>query len=235
MNKKLLAISLALSIAIITLPVFAGDNISITPPGLRRRLINDIRKDKKDLRQDTKELKKDLKGKGIKIIDGIVTTKGSSSITVTKDSKTYTVNVDSNTKFRRHFWGKSSLDEISVNDHVNVWGKFTNDTKTSILAMMIRDISIQKRKGVFIGMISNLRGNTFTLNSEHRGPQAVTLNGSTKCVDRKMQAINCLADLKNDHRIGLKGTWNKTNNTISEVTQVKDYSLPIKPTGMTNK
>jgi len=28
----------------------------------------------------------------------------------------------------------------------------------------------------------------------------------------------------------VKGMWDKTNNTITEVTHVKDYSLPPKPT-----
>ena len=230
MNKKLIIVSLVLSIAITALPVFADDNTSATPPGWRRKLFNDVKNDRKDLRKDTKELKKDFKGKGIKIIDGVVIAKSSSSLTVTKNGKTYTVNIDSNTKFRRHFWGNSSLDEIAVNDHVNVWGKFADEPNNIILAMMIRDLSIQKRRGVFVGTVSNLSGSTFTLNSLHRGPQTVTLNSSTKCVDRKMQTINCSTDLQNGHRVRVKGMWDNKNNTITEVAQVKDFSLPPQPT-----
>lgn len=227
MNKRLLAVSLALSIAIATLPVFAEDNLSITPPGRGRRLLNNIRNDRKDLNQDVKQANK---GKGARLLGAIVTGVNGSTLTVTMNGKTYTINTDSSTVFRRHFWGKSSLSEISVNDQVNVWGKWSDDAKTTIQAKMVRDLSIMKRFGTFVGTISNLSGSAFTLNTVHRGVQAVTLNGSTKCVDRKMQVINCTTDLKNDHRVRVKGMWDKKNNTITEVTQVKDYSLPPVPT-----
>lgn len=240
MNKKLLAVSLGLMLVVTASPVSAENDTSVTPTVFKKRIFNNIREIKKDIReirndkrelmQDLRELKKDFKGKGIKIIDGIVTAKNAPSLTVTKDGKTYTVNTDSNTRFRRHFWGNSSFDEIAVNNNVNVWGKFTDDTQTTILAAMIRDLSIQKRRGVFVGTISNLNGTAFTLNSLNRSSQAVTLDGSTKCVDRKEETINCSNDLKNDHKVRVKGMWDKTNNTITEVTHVKDYSLPPKPT-----
>src|SRR3989338_8458088 len=104
----------------------------------------------KDIRP-TKAAK--IKGKFANIIGGQVTVLAGPTLTVTKDSKTYTVNTFTNTRFRRHFWGKSSISEISVGDNVNVWGKWADDSETSINAVMVRDTSIQKRNGVFVGTV----------------------------------------------------------------------------------
>lgn len=235
MNKKLLVVTLALSIAVYTLPVFAQDNsltpssVPLTPSGWRRRLNRDIRNDKRDLFQDIRRGIRNKLGLA-RILGGTVTGVNGSSLTVSKNGKTFTVNTDASTTFRRHFWGKSSISEISVNDIVNVWGKWTDDAKTTIQARMVRDLSIMKRFGSFVGTISNLSGNTFTLNTVHRGAQTVTLSGSTTCVDRKMQTINCSTDLQNGHRVRVKGVWDDKNKTITEVSQVKDYSLPPQPT-----
>ncbi len=193
------------------------------------RLGPTIREERADVRQDLREIKKDVKGRGIKIVDGVVTAKGSSSLTVTKDGKTFTVNVDSNTRFRRHFWGKSSFAEIAVNDHVNVWGKFTDDARTTILATMIRDLSIQKRRGTFFGTISSKGVTTFVMHTLNRGDQTVTVGSTTKLVKRN-QTTMTFADLKVNDRVRVKGVWDKTNSTITEVTQIKDFSQPFHPT-----
>ncbi len=185
-------------------------------------------KPKKEVKQNIMEQKKDLKGKGIKIIDGTVTAKTSTSLTVTKDGKTFTVNVDSKSKFRRHFWGKSAHDEISVGDHVNVWGRFTDDAQTTILAMMIRDLSIQKRKGAFLGTVSSKQTDSFVMHTVNRGDQTVMVGSNTKFIKRNGEAMT-FADLQVNDRVRVKGLWDKTLNKITDVAEVKDFSLPPKP------
>lgn len=225
MKTNIAAVSILLSVALITTPVFADNHGPTIPPGWGRRFLNIF------TTGNTFGQNKPNKSQSLiaRIFNATVTAKGTSSLTITKDSKTYTVNVDSNTKYRRHFWGKSSFDEISVGDKVNVWGRFTDSTKTTILATLIRDLSIMKRHGVFIGTVSNLSGSTFTLNTVRRGAQTVTLTGSTVCVNRMEQVMSC-SDIKNGDRVRVKGLWDVTNKTITEVTKVKDYSLPPKPT-----
>lgn len=182
-------------------------------------------KEDRDFRLNLKPTGKALKNVQARIADGTVTGKSSSSLTVSKNGKTYTVNVDANTMYRRHFWGKSSFAEISVNDHVNVWGKFTDDANTVILARLIRDTSIAKRFGVFFGQITSINGSNFVMQAVVRGTQTVTVDSNTKFKNRKEQTI-ALGDLQVGHKVRVRGMWDKTNNTITQVTEVKDFSLP---------
>lgn len=214
--KKQIVIGVFTFLTILPFPALAklGPTMRAIKPTIHQNLATQIEK---------------LKGRGIKIIDGVVTAKGASSLTVTKDGKTYTVNVDSKTKFRRHFWGTSAFAEIAVNDHVNVWGKFTDESTNTILAMMIRDLSIQKRRGTFFGTILSKGTNTFVMQTLNRGNQTVTVNSTTKLVKRNEQTMT-FTDLKVGDRVRVKGVWDKTNSTITKVTQVKDFSQPPQPT-----
>lgn len=167
-----------------------------------------------------------LRGRGRAAIgSGEITAKTSNSLTVkTKDGKSYTVNIDSNTQLRRRFWGKATWEEISVGDMVNVIGQWTDDTHTAINAKLVRDASIQKRFGVFIGTVTNL--SPFTIETK-RGTETVTTDGSTKFVNRKEETI-ARADIKVGDKIRVRGLWDSKLNTITEVSKVKDYSLPLK-------
>lgn len=156
---------------------------------------------------------------------GTVTAVSGATLTVTKDSVTYTVSTDSNTIFRRRFGGKSSIDEISVNDIINVLGKWQNEEKTQILATHIRDLSIQKRHATFFGTVKTKTDTTLVLSTVNRGEQTVTISTSTKLVNRKMEEIK-MADILIGHRIRVKGIWDSANKVISEVVQIKDFSLP---------
>lgn len=156
---------------------------------------------------------------------GIVESKSTSSLVVTKDGKTYTVNITDNTKFRRRFWGKSGLDEIQVGDTVNVIGRWTDDTKTAINAIIIRDLSIQKRYGVFFGTVSSKTGDGWVMTTVERGNQTVIINSSTKLVNRKGEVITS-SDVKVGDKVRVKGLWNKNSSTITEVTHVKDFNIP---------
>ena len=156
---------------------------------------------------------------------GTVSSKSDSQLIVTKDGVTYTVNITANTQFRRRFWGKSDLNEIQVGDTVNVIGKWTDDTKTIIEARLIRDISIQKRHGVFFGTVSSLTSDGWIMTTVKRGNQTVTVNSSTKFVNRKTEIIT-QADIKVGDKVRVKGLWDRNSNTITEVSHVKDFSLP---------
>ena len=186
----------------------------------------DNKQDKKKFLGVGLQLKESLKNRGVKIIDGTVTAKSTTSLTVTKDDKSYTVLTTSDSKFRRHFWGKSTLAEISIGNKVNVWGNWADDTHASINAMMIRNLSIMKRFGVFVGDIVSKSSTSFVIHSKNRADQTVNFDSNTKFV-KKNDTATIYADLKIEDRVKIKGLWDKTLNTISEVTQVKDYSLTL--------
>lgn len=190
----------------------------------KQTIRKEIQEDRKEIRQEKNDLKNDLKGAHARLVKAQVTAISGSTLTVTLSGKTYTVNTASAT-FRRRFWGGSSISEISVKDLINVWGKFTDDAKTIIDARLIRDVSIQKRNGVFVGTISSKSDSSFILASKNRGNQTVTISTSTKVVDKRGTTTSLTAMNVSD-KVRVRGVWDRANNTITEVKEVKDFSLP---------
>lgn len=170
-----------------------------------------------------------LKNKMAKILQGEITAISGTTLTVKKDDKSYTIKTDDNTRFRRHFWGKSKLSEFSVGDKVDVWGIWTDDSQTTILAKMIRNLSLQKRYGVFFGTVKSKETSSFVLTTLKRGEQTVYFDSNTKFINRKGEKI-AYDEIKSGDRIGVRGLWDRTLSKITEVKEVKDFSLPEKPT-----
>lgn len=163
------------------------------------------------------------------ILNATILSKNGTTLTVTKDGKTYTVGTDAKTQLRRRFWGKSTLDEMQMGDSVNVHGKWTDDSQTTVQAVLIRDLSIQKRFGTFFGTVNSVTGGSFVIETVEKGNQLVTVVPATKIVNRKGETIS-QSDVSAGHRIRVKGLWDSKTNTITEVTHVKDFNLPAKPT-----
>lgn len=163
-----------------------------------------------------------------------VTAKSDQSFTVTVAGKNYTVSVVSTTRFRRHFWGESRFFELAVNNMVNVWGRFTDDAKTTIEAKLVRNLTVQKRRGVFFGTITSKGSDTFVLDSRGRGSQTVTVSSVTKYINRRGGVI-AFSDLAFGDKVRLRGVWDKSNSTISEVNEAKDFNIPkITPSPVSN-
>ncbi len=168
------------------------------------------------------------KGKAA-IGSGILKSKTGTTLVVTsKDGVDYTVNTDSNTHFERRFWGKGTLDEMQVGDTLNVIGRWTDDTHTAINAVLVRDLSIMKRFGVFFGTVSSLTADGWVMKTQ-RGDETVTVDSTTKFVNRRGETIT-KAGVKVGDRVRVRGLWDKTNSTLTEVKEVKDFSLPVAPT-----
>lgn len=148
------------------------------------------------------------------------------TLVVTREGKDYTVNVDANTQLRRRFWGKATLAEMSVGDTLNVIGQWTDDTHTAINAKLVRDASIQKRFGVFVGTVQTLLTSGWTMLTG-RGTETVTVTSTTKFVNRTGGTIS-QSDIKVGDKVRVRGLWDRNANTITEVTVVKDYSIPAK-------
>ncbi len=163
-----------------------------------------------------------------------VTAISGTTLTVSKEGKSYTINTDTKTQFRRRFWGKSSISEISTGDEVNILGKWANEEKNTITARLVRDLSIQKRTGVFIGQIQEKTDSGFTMQTVNRGVQTVTVTKNTKYQNRMGRSIT-FADLSVNDRVKVKGLWDNKSNTITEVVYVKDFSIPAKTTPIPTK
>lgn len=157
-------------------------------------------------------------------INGPITTVGTSSIAVNG----ITVNIASNTILLRRFGGKSSLKEFSATDQVQVVGKWADEGKTKIDARMVRDLSIQKRYGSFVGTLQTLSSNGFTFQPFNRQVQTVTIGATTRYADRTNRPIT-FSSLALGHRLLVRGMWDSKLNTITEVNLIRDYSLPTAP------
>lgn len=153
-----------------------------------------------------------------------VTSKDDTSLTIEDNGKGVKVDITANTHFRRKFWGKSSLSEISVGDSVNVIGRWVTEDRTEIKAVVIRDLSIQKRFGTFFGTVKSTTDTGFVMTTIQRGDETVTID-SAKLLNRKGQAINS-SDIQVGNKVRVRGLWDKTAFTITETTEIKDFSLP---------
>lgn len=156
-----------------------------------------------------------------------VTAKDATSITVDNDETSVKVDITANTHFRRKFWGKSTLAEIVVGDSVDVVGRWVNEGKTEIKSVLIRDLSIQKRFGVFFGTIKTITGTGFVMTTIQIGDEVVTLD-TAKLIGRTGRLIKA-SDILVGHRVRVRGLWDAVNFTITQVSEVKDFTLPVVP------
>jgi len=178
---------------------------------------NQIKEKVKALRFDTRLTGKitEIGGNYIRISDN-------------KDGKTYQVNITEKTQLRRHFGGKSSLSEFLVGDEVNVIGRYTDETKSTIEAALIRNKSIQKRWGVFFGEVLSKEGNVLMIKTLNRGEIKVYVGDSTKIINRREESVS-LNNIEVGHRVRVKGVWDRMLSEIRETNEIKDFSLPPTP------
>ena len=175
------------------------------------------------------KIKSVFRRESISILSGKITEVGDGFIVIEKEGKSIKVVISEGTKLRRRFWGKSSFSEFSKGDLVNVIGVWTNEQKTQIQARLIRNLTLQKRFGVVFGKVKAKTENTIVIETEKKGELSVTFSSETKMVNRKMEAIT-IADIHIGNRIRVKGLWDNQTKTITEVTQIKSFSVPLSST-----
>ncbi len=166
-----------------------------------------------------------FRGANVTVING-------TSLIVSLKSHTYTIATDNNTKVIRRFGAASSLGQISVGDLINVSGTWTDATKNTVNAKLIRDGSIQERHDTFSGSVISVTGTGFLLQSAKRGQQTVIAGSNTKIIDRKGHTLSISSIVAND-KVRVDGLWDRTSKTITATT-IRDISQPAKiakPTG----
>lgn len=205
--------------------------ITASPSAKPWQIRNEVREQNKGLLENIKnQVKEKLQALRFNArLTGKITEVGEGYLKVSSnnDGKVYQVNITDKTQLRRHFWGKSTLAEFSVGDEVNVIGRYTDETKSTIEAVLIRNNSIQRRWGVFFGEVLSKTGNTVKVKTINRGELDIYIINTTRLVDRQGKVI-ALENIQIGHRIRVKGVWDKSLNKVIEVEEVKDFSLPQK-------
>lgn len=211
-----------------TIPTVTGTQAATPSTSQKEQLKERLKQEREQVRskiQNIRSTAKSMRGKAVHINGAIVKGASGSALTITKDGKDYSITTTSSTQIRRRFWGKSTLSDIAAGHTVNVWGKWSDDAQTTITARLIRDLSIQKRNGVFIGTVKSKDASSFVLSTRLRGDQIIMYDTNTKFINRRGVSITS-TDISVGDRVRVKGLWDRLTNKVTQVTQVKNYSLP---------
>lgn len=207
-----------------------GKEASLSPKEIREEVREQVREKIKEKNQGLIDKVKNFVQKKLRFnarIRGKITSIEESVITVAgEDGKTYTVNITNETKLIRRFGGESRLNEFSVGNEVNVFGKFTDESQTTIDARLIRNISLQKRWGVFFGEVKVKNSDNFVIKTIKRGDQTVYFQNETKFINHKKETIS-YDNLQIGNRVRVKGIWDRSLNKITEVEEVRVFPAPL--------
>jgi hypothetical protein len=202
-----------------------GREASISPKEIRERvkeeIKNQIEERKENMLDKAKNLLKKMRFEAR--VTGNITTIGTMELTLTdKENHSYTVKITDKTRLIRRWGGKSNLSEFAIGDEVNVIGKWVDEQKTTIEAILIRNLNIQKRFGTFFGTITEKQENYFVIATINRGNQKVYFTNTTKFLDHRKNPIN-YNDLKIGDRVRVKGVWDRSLNEIRETQEVRVF------------
>jgi hypothetical protein len=206
----------------------------LSPKQIRREVRENFKEEVKERKEGMVEkvknfIKKNLRfdARLICIVDSI--DEVNKKLVVECDGKTYTIITSEKTKFVRKFGGKSDFSELKVDDNINVFGKFTNEDKDIVDAKLIRDLSIQKRWGVFFGEIASIGSGSFVMKTIQRGDLKVFYNNDTKLLNHKKEVID-KSNLIVGMRVRVKGVWDKTSNEVRETEEIRVFPKAVSPT-----
>lgn len=192
-----------------------------------REMVEKRIEERKELRPTVFEMKKNIieqakdmvKKRIKKQVKGTLTTIADKTLTVTTEKESaYTVQVNENTQYKRKYGGESKLSEFKPNDSVLVIGKEIGDKEME--ATYIRNLSIQRRRAVFLGEVVSKSADSFTLKTTGRGTQTVYISSSTKFSER--DATIGFGDISLGNKVVVKGeVWDRESAKIDAQTVMK--------------
>ncbi len=131
-------------------------------------------------------------------------------------SKDLIVLVDAKTKFVRKYWGKSSLEELTIGDKLNITAK-TNEDGT-LTARLVKDDTLHWTWKVHNGVIDGLdaTAKTFTLKQNNKKSVTVKIDAKTKIYVPPYTATgSTFADLQNGQIAHVRGIINNKTKIIT--------------------
>ena len=129
--------------------------------------------------------------------------------------KEITVFVDANTKFVRKYWGKSSLEELTVGDKLDVRVK-TNENGI-VTATIVKDDTLHWTWKVHNGVIEGLdaTAKTFTLKQNNKKSVTVKVDAKTKIFIPNASATSTFDGLQNGQIAHVRGIINTKTKIIT--------------------
>jgi hypothetical protein len=156
----------------------------------------------------------DRNGNGF--IEGMVTAVGTNSFTLSSWGGPWTIDVGSSTQVIEHYGHPALLSDFQVGDYVRVDGSVASDTPWTVVASVVRDVTLQYALGTFHGTINAVSGNSFTFQSVERGLIMVNV-ASTTSID--VNGISSTMSALTDNMTGMVfGNWDRANTNLTAVT-----------------
>ncbi len=136
-------------------------------------------------------------------------------------SMPWTVNTDGATEINRRFGGRSSVSEVSVGDYLSFRGNLVmTSAGLTVQAKIIKDWSVQRKNGSFIGKVSSVGTGTFVLASDEHGQATVSVTSTT--VITKGDAAATFADIHVGDKVMAGGLFNNVSRVL-DADKVKIY------------
>lgn len=147
-------------------------------------------------------------------------------VTDKKDNKDFNVVVDEKTKLIGKSLGKILINDIKVGHKVVIEGKIENGDSSTIKAKSVIDLSLEIRSGQFRGVVSEVNSDSLVM--KVRGGKSIkVMLGSAELTDRTGKWVGITQVIVGDV-IKVKGLYNGDENILTNVTSIKDSSLPRK-------
>jgi Domain of unknown function (DUF5666) len=147
-------------------------------------------------------------------ISGTLTNISGTTLTVTASGTSlsvYTVDASNVKKVDRRYGASTDLSALQTGDTLSVRGVING---TNVTASTIRDISLQARKGTFVGTVSGaVNGSSFAIQSKDRGSQ--TINTTSSTIFKEGSAGSSLADIAVGQTVTVSGVWDRTNSNVT--------------------
>lgn len=207
-----------------------GKEAGISPKEIRKNVREEVKEQVQERKEGLIEQVKNFIKKNLRFDARLtcVITALNPNFTVDCDGNSYTINVSDQTRYIRNFGGKSNFEELEIGNEINVFGKFTDESKTAVDAKLIRNLSIQKRWGVFFGEVMTAPiGDSFEMKTIQRGDLTVYFDSETKFMDHKKETVDS-TDVEVGMRVRVKGVWDKTSGEIRGTEEIRVF--PNKPT-----
>ena len=154
-----------------------------------------------------------------------------------KVKKEVAVLVDANTKFVRKYWGKSSLEELTVGDKLDVRVK-TNEDGT-VTATLVKDNTLHWTWKVHNGVIEGLDATAkmFTLKQRNGVSAKVIVNDKTKIlVPSYSSTSSTFANLQNGQIAHVRGIINtKTKMITASLVRVSAPKVEVATSTVSNQ